>query len=125
MSRRYILGADGRTVQRMDDIVEWAFQFDNLERRVAHDFVGAIAISTVFLGIDHRLGGDDDSAPLVFETMVFDTKHDNAELYTRRCSTWSQAQEQHQKALDRVKAGEIVPQPRNESSPPGISSSGP
>lgn len=47
-------------------------------------------VSTVFLGIDHNFFGD--GPPLVFETMVFGGKHDQAQ---ERYSTWNEAEAGH------------------------------
>jgi hypothetical protein len=49
-----------------------------------------IEVSTVFLGVDHRLMGA--GPPLVFETMVF---RRGASDGCVRCSTWAQAEANH------------------------------
>lgn len=68
------------------------------DRRVAETSVGEAWISTVFLGIDHQF--DRDGPPMLFETMVFGGAHDQEQL---RCSTWEEAEIQHQEMVDRVK----------------------
>jgi hypothetical protein len=49
-------------------------------------------VSTVFLGLDHRLFGD--GPPLIFETMIFPDCD-----WCERCSTWTQAEAQHRLAV--------------------------
>lgn len=57
-----------------------------------------IRVSTVFLGLDHSFMS---KTPLLFETMIFGG--DESEEYQERYSTWKQAEEGHQKAVDMVK----------------------
>jgi hypothetical protein len=73
----------------IEDIREWARQFDDDQRLVQRDEYGDITVSTVFLGIDHSFG---EGRPLLFETMIFGGEHDG---YQTRCSTWDEAVEQH------------------------------
>lgn len=54
---------------------------------------GDICVSTVFLGMNHQRG---DGPPLWFETMIFGGPHDESQ---RRCSTWKQAEKQHERAV--------------------------
>ena len=47
---------------------EWAERFaTDGYRQVAYNVVGDVAVSTVWLGLDHGYGGP----PLIFETMIF------------------------------------------------------
>lgn len=48
-------------------------------------------VSTVWLGLDHRFGYEHDLPPLIFETMVFASGDDSADLDMRRYSTEAQA----------------------------------
>ena len=66
-------------------------------RRVALTKVGAAAVSTVFLGLDHSWDG---GAPLIFETMVFGGPLDQE---MTRYSTWDEAQRGHEAMVERVK----------------------
>src|SRR4249920_1935701 len=53
--------------------MQWAALLeDNDYRRVAWDEVGPYVVSTVWLGIDYGFGRTE--VPLIFETMVFDTR---------------------------------------------------
>ena len=71
--------------------------YETADRRVARTEIGGVAISTVFLGLDHGFGGE----VLLFETMVFGGPYDGA---TWRCETWPQAEAQHEKVC-RLVAG--------------------
>jgi hypothetical protein len=90
MLAHYIL-VDRQPVKE-PDILAWALWkgFNHAECVVAQEHVGELFISTVFLGLDHNWARR--GPPLLFETMVFSGK---AALGQRRCSTWSQAEEQH------------------------------
>lgn len=69
MSDNYISDKDGN-VTKVDDIIEWAKQFDNDQKKVTFtEFEGShIQVSTVFLGLDHSW---DRGPPILWETMVF------------------------------------------------------
>jgi hypothetical protein len=67
------------------------------DRRVAKTEIGPVTISTVFLGLDHGLG---DGPPRLFETMIFGGEHDE---YQDRCSTWEEAEAQHEVACALVR----------------------
>jgi len=56
-----------------------------------------IFISTVFLGVDHRLELKGD--PLLFETMIFGIENDE---YQERCSTYKEALIQHAEAVQHL-----------------------
>lgn len=47
---------------------EWIALYTDENKRVAHDTIGNVNVSTVWLGLNHAWGG---GAPLIFETMVF------------------------------------------------------
>jgi hypothetical protein len=105
----------GQTPVPCDDLIEWAKHFDVDEHTVRLTRVGRHFVSTVFLGLDHRWG---DGPPLLFETMIY-TKvvaknpwDRRAWLdYQRRCSTWIEAEKQHEAAVEHVrKTGDDVEQ---------------
>lgn len=93
MSDKYIL--DGKTPVRAD-LMTWARWFEKADtaRIVAKTTIDDADISTVFLGLDHRFGGD--GPPLVFETMIFGGPHDG---YQERYSTWDEAEAGHATSL--------------------------
>lgn len=78
---------------------------DNMEtvRRVAEDFVENILISTVFLSLDHGFHG---AAPIVFETMVFESKDSFRESHCVRYSTYQAALDGHNQIIEEVKLGQ-------------------
>lgn len=80
----YILDEAGDPV-REDDILAWALWFSAADRTIGRaECAGGVTVSTVFLGLDHRMG---PGAPLLFETMVFGGPMDEEqERYTRRAA---------------------------------------
>jgi len=95
MSGQYIL--EGHTPVPVDDLISWGRWFQKANRQVAHDRVGDVRVSTVFLGLDHGYG---DGPPVLFETMIFGGPHDQ---YQERYSTWEEALDGHLKALALVR----------------------
>jgi len=109
MTGKYIL--DGQT-QVPADFMTWAkwFAAAGEKRVVAKTEVGSMCVSTVFLGLDHRLG---EGPPLLFETMIFGLPgpasspleggrvalYTGTEEYQERCSTWEQAEAMHARAV--------------------------
>ncbi len=82
------------------DMMEWAMSIENRDgkRQVANTSMpDGVNVSTVLLGLDHNFGV---GPPLIFETMIFGGEHDSD---TWRCSTYSQAEKQHQEALEMLK----------------------
>jgi hypothetical protein len=84
------------------DLFKWGRWFESADRKVNKTQVGKYDISTVFLGLDHGFGS---TTPLLFETMVFGDDPLNGE--TMRCSTWKQAEIQHDKMVKYVR--EYIP----------------
>lgn len=68
--------------------------------RVAEDRVGPYWISTVWIGLDHGFG---QTAPLIFETMVFNRETDESDLDCRRYSTEAEALWGHAQMVDEVR----------------------
>lgn len=98
----YIL--DGKEPVKVSDIFAWASQFETTDRKVKHTVLsGDIAVSTVFLGLDHQFG---DGPPLLFETMVFSGEHDQDQW---RYSTWDEAVAGHDAAVDKLTWGRLLP----------------
>lgn len=106
----YVLIA--KTPVREPDAARWADWFESADRYVRRTRVGPyLTVSTVFLGVDH---GHFSGPPLLFETMVF--VHDphaipcgghrldrDFQEIQMRCSTWPEAEAQHQKIIDEIK----------------------
>jgi hypothetical protein len=98
MTHHYFLNEDH--TYRPCELMEWAKQFETIDRHVGEDDVDNHRISTVWLGLDHNYWG---GPPLVFETMVF--KPNGEENYCVRYTTWDEAVGGHQKAVQWVKDG--------------------
>lgn len=85
---------------------EWAKfiegKFPTNYRHVGDEFINGKRISTVFLGLCHNWNPS-SSIPIVFETMIFDG--DESLNYQERYSTWQQAEEGHQRAVEWVNNG--------------------
>lgn len=90
---------DGHTPVRVEDTIEWAKWFEKAERKVAHDTVNGVEVSTVFLGIDHSFGRA--GPPVLFETMVFGGELNEEQ---ERYRTWDEAVRGHAEMLARVAA---------------------
>lgn len=97
MNARYILR--GKKVVACNDIRQWSLWYEenSRARHVADTHIGAVRVSTVFLGINHaRRGG----APMLFETLAFGGPLDGEQ---RRCATWAQAERNHAAVVKQVK----------------------
>jgi len=69
------------------------------DRRVAFDTIApGLDVSTVFLGLDHSIGG---GPPLLFETMVF---RDGEGGDQWRYCTWDEAEAGHRRVCDELRA---------------------
>ena len=89
------------------ELMVWAEWFETLEdRRVAKSIVNGKRISTVFLGLDHGdfMEGEPNHKPAIFETMVFPAEG-MLDIYCQRYSTWQEAEEGHQRAVQWVLDG--------------------
>ena len=84
---------------KFDEYVEWAKGDFEQERRVGLDHVGDVKVSTVFMTVDHALGG---SEPILFETMVFGGDHDQD---CWRYSTWGEAAAGHRRVVEALQQG--------------------
>jgi hypothetical protein len=93
----YVL--DGKTPKAVDSLEEWAKHGESAHCHVADEMVGAVRVSTVFLGVDHSHGY---GPPLVFETMIFGGPHDQ---HQTRASTWDDAEKQHAEAVAVARSG--------------------
>lgn len=92
---RYIL--DGHTPVAESNLLRWAVWFETADRTVEKTYIQDCEISTVFLGLDHQWL---DGPPILFETMIFGGKLDG-ECW--RYSTWEEAREGHEAAVEKVK----------------------
>jgi hypothetical protein len=70
----YIRHPGGFVIEPTDDITKWGHWYTTANRQLRKDHVAGAVVSTVFLGIDHRCGGD--GPPVLWETMIFGGTHD-------------------------------------------------
>ena len=81
-------------------IAGWVAMFQDIKsRRVGGDQIGSQWVSTLFRGLDHN--SSSEGPPIVFETMILSEGDDS---YCERCSTWDEAELQHQAAVSFAKA---------------------
>jgi hypothetical protein len=90
----------------VSDVAVWGPWHKKIEnRRVAKTILMGHNVSTVFLGIDHNYTRE--GLPILFETMIFECEDDNdfgpSIDYEARCSTWAEAEQQHQEAIEWLK----------------------
>lgn len=81
------------------DIGKWGRWMESGDRRVALTDLGAVRISTVFLGVDHGYGPSRE--PILFETMAF-VDGEGAEFETwgfARYASWEEAEAGHARAV--------------------------
>lgn len=90
----YILDDDGRPTP-VEDALAWARWFERASedgsRIVAQTKIGAVLISTVFLGLDHQVR--DDGPPMLYETMTFGGSRDQQTEF--RYATREEAERGH------------------------------
>jgi hypothetical protein len=103
--RCYVLDDDNNpvrlTITSQSDVEKWAeFRMDHARSTVKQEYVGPAWVSTVFLGLDHGMGLN--SAPGLFETMVFDMPGAEGNP-CERCCTWAEAEEQHGRVVAEVR----------------------
>ncbi|MGC2658832.1 MAG: hypothetical protein WA324_12815 [Bryobacteraceae bacterium] len=97
MNRYYILV--GQSIVPEPDLLTWARWFETAKRHVAlTELPGGVKVSTVFLGLDHSFGADEE--PLLFETMVFGGPHDQDQY---RYPTWAAAEAGHAAVVKRLR----------------------
>ncbi len=96
----YFLNKD--KTYRPCDVLEWTYQMEHVDRCVGGDIIKEKFVSTVWLGLDHRING---GRPLLFETMVFEEHRAGHDIYCQRYSTWDEAVAGHEHAIQWVKRG--------------------
>jgi hypothetical protein len=102
--RWYTLDAEHNLVPVGDmmDWVNWCSEVgDEASRRVAYDEIAdGVYVSTIFLGLDHRMSFKHQGPPIVFETLV---STDYLREETRYC-TWDEALAGHQAIVAALRA---------------------
>lgn len=93
---RYV-EVDGKPVLE-PDLYRWGAWMETSEKRVDCSQLGEVEISTVFLGLDHNMGGS--GSPILYETMVFGGSLDGEQ---ERYETRVEAVKGHALMLERVR----------------------
>ncbi len=101
MTERYILNANREPIP-CPSLLMWAEWYRTADRQVARTQVGALLVSTVFLGLDHNWSGGE---PILFETMIFGPS-DFSGIDQFRYRTWREAETAHAKIVDELKAAQ-------------------
>jgi hypothetical protein len=85
---------------------EWSAFIENRfptnYKHVGNDTINRYRVSTIFIGLCHNFDPC-NGVPIVFETMIFEGGR--SDIYTERYSTWKEAEEGHQRAVEWVKNG--------------------
>lgn len=88
-----------------DDLLAWARWYETADRHAGQTDILGVAVSTVFLGIDHNFSFS--GQPILFETMVFGGAHDGDQ---ERYCTWAEAEEGHLRWVEIVIGSETFPE---------------
>lgn len=100
MSGWYILDEQHNVVPAtVDEYTRWASGPFDQTRLVAKTKAGPSEVITVFLGLDH--GWDDDTVPIVFETLVFGGVYAEE---MERYATWDEAVAGHARMVAKCEA---------------------
>lgn len=94
--KHYIL--EGKDIIESNSL-EWARYFEKADRRVNRYERGDVVVSTVFLGLDHRVIGEGKAPPILFETLVFGGELDGE---MERYCTYDEAEEGHEQMCKKV-----------------------
>jgi hypothetical protein len=99
----YILDENNKPIRStIVDCGEWLEE--NPERKAVkqENVNDDIHVSTVFLGLDHAMPWEKDKTPILWETMIFGGEYDQ---YQYRYSSYQDALEGHQKAINFINTG--------------------
>ena len=99
---RAITFLDKTTTRSPSTSMRWAKWFEDIGNRIVDytEITSHVFVSTVFLGIDHRLRGD--GPPILFETMIFGGgRLDDVDC---RYSSWDDAATGHKVIVDKLRA---------------------
>jgi len=102
VSDQYILDAAGKPVP-CKDLLEWGRWMQTADRKVAHTEIDDHKVSTVFLGLDHKLDRHGPGPPILFETMIFSRVGTEDFEGCWRYSTRAEAEQGHAKVVEDVR----------------------
>ena len=97
MVGQYILDENHNPVPE-PDVLKWGRWLEKGDRDHQQTFYDGteIRVSTIFLGLDHSFGMG--GPPVLWETMIFDTKERELDKYQNRYTTREEAIEGHKQA---------------------------
>lgn len=99
--KHYALDADNQVIE-IADLIAWAHWFEHANRIVGYtQITSEIYVSTVFLGLDHRIWGE--GPPLLFETIIFGGPLDPLDYAMWRYSSWDDADTGHRAAVAKAR----------------------
>lgn len=101
-----LVHGDAIQCESIYEFTAWAVEHG---REIARTRIGDAVVSTIFLGFDHN-GRTGHGPPILFETMIFGTKHDREMV---RTATLAQAREAHARLVDFVRAYRLSPNKAN------------
>lgn len=101
MPREMYILDENNIPKPISDVEEWGMWMEKHSRIVRRTDYNEVTISTVFLGLDHNFSGD--GAPVLFETMVFGGKLDEAQ---ERYASWEGAVRGHDEWVRKVATAE-------------------
>lgn len=83
------------------DLMTWSKWIENRDgksdgRITERTLIGKVLVSTVFLGLDHSFGG---KVPILWETMIFNSRLKVLKNYQVRYSSLKNAQKGHKEAV--------------------------
>jgi len=109
MSDWYILDENKKPV--LSDLIAANHWMNDVNQRVGYTELSEdLNVSTVFLGLDHKMTGS-PGQPVLFETMIFGGEHNE---YCWRYYTWDEAEEGHKRVVKCLQNGADPNDNRNE-----------
>jgi hypothetical protein len=101
---RFILGPNHEAI-KIEDIFAWSDWFNDHTDVVKSEVIGRYSIRTVFLWKDLNIyrSVNPRLAPWLFETMAVELPEELI-LEIKRCSTWDEAVEQHERIAAKLGA---------------------
>src|SRR5437667_292748 len=104
MSNKYILDENGAP-KLESDLMNWAKWYEKSNRCVAREKIGDSEVSTVFLGLDHSFSILENTAPVLWETIVFGGQLDQEQ---DRCSgDRESAKAMHERMVKKVQQHQL------------------
>jgi hypothetical protein len=109
----YKLDKNKNVVPATIDEIEKILTDESIDKIVKKEYICDKFVSTIFLSMDYNFSFSEDHLgisdriyiPIVFETLIYDESTDKWMNYQDRYSTWKEAEEGHECAVNWVKNG--------------------